>query len=606
MYFDALTLAAVADELRRTILDGRVQRVLLPSPLSVALEIYARGRRQQLLLSAHPQLARVHLTAGRLSRGVERETPLLLLLRKYVAGGRIAAIEQPDLERVLLLSIVKGPRARNTDEPPAPAAGEQGDDWPAPPWEGDSEDVGDGSDAEPLRCELVVEAMERRGNVVLVGDDNVILASARHVTPRMSRRPVQPREPYELPPRQDKRDPRLATPEGLRALLESGAPDLARALVGAYLGLSPLAAREAVFRATGQADAPLAPDLPWARLALAVRDLWQADWQPCLARAGGELVAYAPYLLTHLPGAQPAESICSALDAFYGAREQLTSHSQRRDAVRQQLGETRGRLARQRQDLRAELRRAGELERLRWEGEMIYGFMHALAPGQAELEVEGRRIALDPRLSPVENAQARFRAYDKAKGALAGVPERLDAVEARLAGLDETLALLELAEGFEQIEGIAHEAAEQGYIRRPAGRARVKTRRQPPLRVESPDGFALYVGRSAAQNEQVTFKIGAADDLWLHARGRPGAHVIVKSGGRDVPATTLLAAAELAAYFSQGRAESAVEVDISRRSQVRRVPGGPPGLVTYRAEQTIRAEPRPPRTNDQRPATSDE
>ena len=230
---------------------------------------------------------------------------------------------------------------------------------------------------------------------------------------------------------------------------------------------------------------------------------------------------------------------------------------------------------------------------------MIYGFMHALAPGQAELEVEGRRIALDPRLSPVENAQARFRAYDKAKGALAGVPERLDAVEARLAGLDETLALLDLAEGFEQIEGIAHEAAEQGYIRRPAGRARVKTRRQPPLRVESPDGFAIYVGRSAAQNEQATFKIGAADDLWLHARGRPGAHVIVKSGGRDVPATTLLAAAELAAYFSQGRAESAVEVDISRRSQVRRVPGGPPGLVTYRAEQTIRAEPRPPRANDE-------
>jgi predicted ribosome quality control (RQC) complex YloA/Tae2 family protein len=82
MYFDALTLAAVADELHDTVLDGRIQRVLLPSPLSVALEIYARGRRWHLLLSAHPQFARAHLSASKPSRGVERATPLLLLLRK--------------------------------------------------------------------------------------------------------------------------------------------------------------------------------------------------------------------------------------------------------------------------------------------------------------------------------------------------------------------------------------------------------------------------------------------------------------------------------------------------------------------------------------------
>src|SRR6266545_3554218 len=123
MYFDALTLAAVADELEDTILGGRIQRVLLTTPLSVALEIYARGRRSHLLLSAHPQFTRVHLSATKPSRGAERDTPLLLLLRKYVVGGRIAEIEQPELERVLVLRIVKGPQARNianhqaTDQP---------------------------------------------------------------------------------------------------------------------------------------------------------------------------------------------------------------------------------------------------------------------------------------------------------------------------------------------------------------------------------------------------------------------------------------------------------------------------------------------------------
>ena len=381
-------------------------------------------------------------------------------------GGRIVALEQPELERVLVLSIVKGPLPRNT---PAFDADEADDDLDelAP-----EEDYVAG--AEPLHSELIVEAMERRGNVILVGDDNLILASLRHVTRRMSHRPVLPREPYELPPRQDKRDPRQATPEGMRALQSGAVTNLARAIVAAYRGMSPLAAREAVFRGVGDAAARLAPDLPWARLALAVRGLWNDDWQPCLVRDAEELHAFAPYLLTHLPNPDPADSISAVLETFYEAREQLTAHQQRRDALRRQILETRERLDFQCKALRGELKRAEDLDRLRWEGEMIYAFLHTLTPGQVQLDVEERTIALDPRRSPVEQAQERFRAYDKAKAALAGVPERLQTVEARLAGLDETLALLELAEGFEPIEDIAREAAEQGYIRPPSGRAAPK------------------------------------------------------------------------------------------------------------------------------------
>ncbi|KPV51278.1 hypothetical protein SE17_22155, partial [Kouleothrix aurantiaca] len=102
------------------------------------------------------------------------------------------------------------------------------------------------------------------------------------------------------------------------------------------------------------------------------------------------------------------------------------------------------------------------------------------------------------------------------------------------------------------------------------------------------------VGRSAGQNEEVTFKLGAASDLWLHARGLHGAPVLLKRGGREVPAATLQQAAELAAYFSQARSEAAVEIDIARRSQVRKIANGPVGLVSYHAERTIRAAPRAP------------
>jgi len=107
MPFDALTMAAVADELKEKAVGGRIQGVFLPAPLAIGLEIYAHHATHYLFASAHPQHARVHLTQGRLSRGSEDITPLLLLLRKYVRDGRLAAVEQPPLERVLSLIITK-------------------------------------------------------------------------------------------------------------------------------------------------------------------------------------------------------------------------------------------------------------------------------------------------------------------------------------------------------------------------------------------------------------------------------------------------------------------------------------------------------------------
>lgn len=610
MYFDALTLAAVADELRTTILGGRIQRVLLTGPLSVGLEIYARRQRYQLLASAHPQLARVHLVRGRLSRGVEQDTPLLLLMRKYLLGGRIVGVEQPPLERVLLLSIAKASLPRNTNQdaeaaPPDDQAEELGPEeaeelaaeeaaWAAGlPPSSRSLPLG----AELLRCDLMIEPQDRRSNIILVDDDNLILDSVKRVTPRMSSRVVLPRQVFELPPAPAKRDPTQATAAGIEALAATGQTDLAKALVAAYRGVSPQAAREVVFRALGRPSARLDEPLPHYTVAARLRELFTAPPEPSLAMGPDGPAAFAPYLISHLPDVEPVESISAALDAFYGARELLTGHRQRRDALRQSLGAARERLARQRDQIAGELARAQELETLRWEGEMIFAFLHELRPGQEALVVEGRRIGLDPRRSAVEQAQERFKAYDKAKSALAGLPERLAAADARLRGLDELAALLELSDDYDQIEQIALEAEELGYLREhpdPVARKRARATKLRPLHLSSSDGFDIFIGRSARQNEEVTFKIGRPDDIWVHVRTIHGSHVIVRTDGRELPERTLLEAAGLAAYFSQARGEAAVEVDICRRSLVRKVPGGPPGLVTYRAERTLRVAPLQP------------
>lgn len=589
MYFDTLTFNAVADELRQTILGGRIQRVVFPSELSVALEVYAHRQRYHVLLSAHPQFARVHLSTTRPSRGVQAESPLLLLLRKYILGGHIIALEQPDLERVMLLSIAKGVLSRNVTDDDEMITDEE-----APAEEMMEQDVLDADDL--LQTELIIEVVERRSNIILVNDDNIILECVRHITPAMSRRPLQPREPYELPPRQQKRDPRHATAEGLIDAQEQAQQnDLARLLVQTYRGLSPQLAREMVYRCLKQTKVPPTSDLPWDQLATTLQSIWNAPAEPCVAVDETGPVAFAPYMLTHYDQVERQTGISRAVEHYYASREQLSDHQQRRSALEEVLGEKRKRLQRQQSQLQGELERAKELEHLRWEGEMIFAFLHAIQPQQTTLEVDGNSITLNPNNTPVENAQKRFKSYDKAKGALENVPERLQETEAMLAGLDELQALLSVAESFEQIEDISREAIELGYVQAPKGKNKaLKVRRQKPLRLISEDGYTIYAGRSVNQNEQVTFKLANPDDLWLHVQGIPGAHVIIKSNGQEVPERTLHEAASLAAYFSQARTDAAVDVDVSHRRLVRRVRGGPPGLVTYRAEQTLRVAPRGP------------
>jgi predicted ribosome quality control (RQC) complex YloA/Tae2 family protein len=567
MNYDALTVSAVAEELRRTIVGGRIQRVLLPTPVSIGLEVYHAGQRYQLLASANPSNPRVHLLSARPTRGVERETPLVLLLRKYVRNGFVESVEQPDLERILVLSIIKHPPPRKDER--------------------QDDDVDD-----EQRCDLICEVMGPRSNIILVDDDNLILDAVKRVPAEGARRVIMPREVYTAPPHPNRRDPRMVTANGLAALLDGDERDLGKAITAAYAGVSPQQAREAIVRATGQRTAALDPGLPFEGIARELRALWTEPFQPSLAFQNDAPVAFAPYRMAQFPDVRPVDSISAALDSFYAAAEQITAHAQRRDALKQRLLEVRERLQRQRDALGRELERANALERLRWEGEMIYGYLHTLEPGAAELRVEGRVIKLNPDRTPVENAQARFREYDKAKGALAGVPERLAATDGQLSYLDETIALLDLADSYEGIAGIEREVQEQGMLKA-AGKAQPRGPRAQPLRLRSSDGLTIFVGRSAGQNEEVTFRLARPDDLWLHVRDMPGAHVVIQSEAAP-PDRTIEEAAGLAAYFSAARGSTSAEVALTQRRHVRKIPGGPPGLVSFRNEQTIRAVPLSP------------
>lgn len=576
MTFDTWAVAAVADELLASVVGGRVQQVVQVDETSLALELYAGRRRHYLLASANPQAPRVLLTGDKPRRGVDVPSPVLALLRKFVRGARLESVTQPPWERVLLFSFDH-------------------------PQHGSSR--------------LVAELIGRWANLLLLRPAQEeeghngwrILEAMRRFRPEdAAARTILPGKLYEPPPAQEGWPPDEVTELRLRLLFEEAdAKDLAwRVLVDGLQGFSPQLAREVVFRAAGDAYCPvgqvlwLAPLLECIAEFVVMMELGQ--WEPAILETeAGQVVAFAPYPLLHRGDGmlRSMDTISAAAERFYETR--LEAGGDPYGAARRQvlgmLERARQRLVRQLEAVQGQLRPTQEIEDLRSAGEWILALASQVKPQQSQLalpEAAGRRIIdLDPGLSPVENAQRYFKRYRKAKRAEEHAGPRLAAIQQDLDYLEQLATDLNLAESRGDIDGVRSALVEGGYIRRP-GRTTASAPPSQPRRFTSGEGHDILVGRNSQQNERITFGMAAPDDWWLHARGWPGAHVLIRSGGQAVSQETLDRAAALAAYYSRARHEAWVDVMVVQRRHVRRAPGRRPGMVVVERERVLRVKPR--------------
>jgi predicted ribosome quality control (RQC) complex YloA/Tae2 family protein len=605
--FDTLTIAAIADELTERALDGRIQRIGLVDQRTIAAEIYAGGRRRTLVASASDQHARLLLTDADPAIDAELITPFSLLLRKHARGGVIVGIEQPPLERLVRISIAKRQRPHNhakTTDLEVEGTQSASD---AADFEGEDDDEGL---VDATFVHLYVEIMGRHSNLILVGDDGRIMESVKRVTPAMSRvRQVLPKLPYSPPPPLEMPDPRRAATVDIERLFAAEAPgaDLAKAIVRRFRGMSPQMAREIVFQSLGtdqvvisDADnnSPVAIAREMRRL---LEPLLTSAWAPTIYREDDVAVAFAPIPMAHLAAKYDEERVGSISAASAEVEEggggsgKAGRHGQRRERLAASVRDARGKAEAKVESLRIQADSAAEVEQWRTWGDLIYAYLWAIEPGQIELNAEGTVIPLDPNISAKENAQEYFERYRKSQSAGEQIPALVETAEADLAYLDQLLTQVAQAETFPEIEALA---AEWDSARGGSSSGGRKPRSAPiskrPKALLDARGNAIYIGRSGAQNDTVTFEIAGPDDTWLHARGVPGSHVVIRWLGTDEddsPAT-IEAAASLAAYYSAARGSSRVEVDITRRRYVRKIKGTGPGMVTYRNEQTISVVPR--------------
>jgi predicted ribosome quality control (RQC) complex YloA/Tae2 family protein len=647
MHVDALTLSAIAGELRATLMGARIDDVIQPTPHAVALQCYGGGRNTWLLASAHPQLARVHLVEGKPRKLAAEPPAFIMLLRKHLEGARIHAIQQPRWERLLEIGFARGPVAMG-----APVV-----------W-------------------LVVETMGRISNVILRDDAGVIFGALNLVSAEVNRyRAIAPHVPYRYPPAQTRLQhgqpaPRLegedvsasalrevaaellagsddalstapaAAGTGQAARGSRGkrreAPTVAGLLSTQVLGFSRELGREVAVRALGAPDVPLALALPWGEIAREAQALAylpeSGRWQPTLVYAGadGAPIAYAVYEPRQYgqpPDVtlQPARGVNAMLDTFYRGAEWRVELEGAKAELKRLLQTQRDRCQRKDIALREELKALDEAHNLRVEADILLAFQTEVPPKASSVTLENPfakmgedgtaaqiTLALDPRLSAVENANRRYARYHKLQRAASAIPAQIEANGLELARIEQLQTDLALAENPAEIALVRAEVVEAGYLRGKAAqgeKARSKgggakggkakpgkgnkpgqaVRRAPeggtPFKRQSADGFTLLVGKNSRQNEEVTFHQASANDLWLHARGVPGAHVIVKNGGRPVPEATLRDAAALAAYYSQAREAGSVLVDYTEQRYVRHMKGGGPGMVIYERERTLHVAP---------------
>lgn len=568
MHFDALTLACVAAELRRTLLTGRVQQVLAPDEQSIALEIYAQRTRHYVLIHGGGRAARLHLTSQKLRRGVEKPSPLMLLLRKYVRDSLVEQIVQPDpTERVIQLQFRHAQHGSTT---------------------------------------LILEVLGQQSNLILLNPAGRILDCLVRVWPGEGvARPLVPGQPYtppaaqaKLPPLDDGREDYY---EQLAQLLRGSGP-LWKALVAGVAGISPTLAREVAWRAAGSLEAA-ADEVELMAVVAALQSLWapveDGEWRPGIWRINEQIGGCSPYEAHGRGDFMPTASMSAALEQCYG---QAAADSPLQDAyaglratVAAQLHRAERRVQRQVAALAGDEPAPGAAEKLRTQAEWLLALHQEIQPGQTELivpldEAEPVRIPLEGTRAPIEQAERMFKQAGRLDRAARFIPERRSQLLADLEFLAQLQTDLRHAENQPEIAAVRAELLESNLLppsQKPPKREPRSGAVSQPHRFLSQEGYEILVGRNARQNERLTFDLARRGDLWLHVRGAPGSHVIIRSGGQSVQEATLRMAGQLAAYYSSQRGEQAAVVSYTQRQNVSRAPGGRPGQVVMRHERTI-------------------
>ena len=573
MALDGAFLYAIKSE-TESLIGGRVEKVHQPSREEIIISLRTRQGSHKIMISANAGSARVHIT--KLTVDNPNTPPMFcMLLRKHLGSGKLIAVRQDGLERILFL---------------------------------DFECVNELGDV--VIVTLACEIMGRCSNLIIINQEGNVIDSIKRVDEEMSReRMVLPGMKYSLPPRSERLNFLSAEREEIvNALKNANSGELSKVLIRVFEGISPILAREWSFYA-GKGEYITSEEITDEqidRLIFIINQTKNALIEnKCTFTAvmdKEDILKDFSFIRTEQFGnlriTKELPSASELLDYFYAERDRSARIKQRANDLFRLLVNLTERTSKRIAVQRDELIECKNKDALKLYGDLVSANMYRIQKGDEVLIAENFydenlpqvEIKLDIMKTPSQNAQYYYNEYKKSITAEQKLAEQIEKGEEELAYLDSVFDALTRASTNSDISQLRLELSEQGYIKHSTQKGK-PPKALPPVEYKSSDGYCILVGRNNKQNDQLSLKFAEKSDIWLHTQGITGSHVIICTDGATPPDKTIEEAAIIAAVNSKGKSSNLVPVDYCLARYVKKPSGAKPGKVIFTNYQTAFVKP---------------
>lgn len=536
MSFDGIVTKCVINRLSKDLYGGKVNKIYQVSKYELLILIRANYKNVKLLLSCHPNNARIGLTTEDYPTP-QTPSQLTMTFRKHLEGAFIREVKQLDYERICEIDFL----GRN----------DMGDD---------------------VTYRLMIEIMGKHSNIVLLKQDQTVIDALKRISPAMSTvRIIQPGFEYTYPPLfKDKKDP-LTFTEGAYEKMYLD-----------YAGLSPLLCRELCFR-EGMNET----------ISNVIEKALESETLYISSREGKDEYHVIP--LTHYASDYKCYPLFEGLDIYYKEKDENDRIKQQTSDLNHFLKAELTKNQSKLNKLEQELFESTNSDDLKLKGELLYSNLYMVEKGMHQITVDNYydntqlTIELDPRFDGKTNAKRYFQRYQKAKNAIAYLNEQIALTKDEIEYFDTLLEQMQHAGFYDALE-MKEELENLGYIKKKKKKEQKRKKQIPHFETfVAKDGTLIYVGKNNLQNDYLTFKFAKKQHYWFHVKDMPGSHVIVASENPDEYLIRL--AANLASLYSKASNSSSVPVNYTKIQSLKKAPGAHLGKVILNHYKTIYIDP---------------
>ena len=535
-------------------------------------------KKTSLFFSAHPENYRVEILDENETKTRELNYQKTNLF-SYALGGYIQEIKQVDFDRVIKISCLKKSQLGKS-----------------------------------IEFDLIFELTGRNSNLILLRKDDLIIDCLRKVDLTQNRfRQILPGERYIPPPPPKKENPFQIEKDKFIELFQSHNLLVFEFMVSHFIGLDKLFAENIMF----EAGIPLSvknADLKEGdveRLWKSFKEIFHkiSSYKLTFQIITDEKEKPKAISCVNLPFIKNdqkifCENLNSAIKKFF--HQKLEEHQRETElkSLSEVAHKAQKRLQSKKEKIEEDLKQAEKFEQYKKFGDLLMMNKELIRKGQDSIklvdifhsEQSPIEIPLNVKLSPIQNAQAYFKKYKKAKDALLTMKKRRAETEKEILKVERILEKIEGATKELKLEEIEQELISLGLLKEKEipGKRKKVNKEFSPRRFVTKDGCEILVGRNNKENDYLTFKIARPDDFWFHTQDVPGSHVVLrrKEKKKDLSYNDIKEAARVAAYFSKARGAKKVPVIYTLAKYVKKPKRGKPGLALVEKEKTILVEPK--------------